>query len=59
MILENMYCSACSMELAPTGHDPYSREAYYTCPNCSADYIVTETGKHTLVIQADLSQEII
>jgi len=51
-----LYCSACSTELASTGYDPYSKEAYYTCPNCSTDYIVTETGEHTLVIQADLNE---
>lgn len=59
MIIKDVYCSACSTELASTGYDPYSKEAYYICPNCSADYMIAETGEHTLVIQADLSQEII
>jgi len=53
MILENMYCSACSMELASTGYDPHSKEAYYVCPDCSFEYIVTELNGHALVIQAE------
>lgn len=55
-LINNIYCSACSTQLISTGYEPYSEEAYYICPACSTEYMVTETGDNSLIIQADLKE---
>ena len=56
-LINNLYCSACSAQLISTGYEPYSEEAYYVCPACSTDYMVTETGDNMLIVQAELKEK--
>lgn len=41
--MKEVHCISCTSELKYIGYEPLSNETYYICPNCDADYEVTET----------------